>query len=162
MCEYDLDSSAISHRLIRHNLAVQRAILTVPGVRRYILESAMGEQDTLDGKRPDALIELEAYPGRYVALEIELTEKRGRDLDQAIWRNFQALEQGRYLCVIYVTNQPCIAKNYGDAMDYYVDRWRKDGGGKWLRTGEAFVVPDHIKSRIRFLCTDKLLWGDLR
>lgn len=159
MREYDLDPSAISHRLIRHNLAVQQAILTVPGVRSYILESRMAEQDTLDGKRPDALIELEANPGRYMALEIELTEKRGRDLDQAIWRNFQSLEQGGYLFVIYVTNQPCIAKNYREAMDYYVDRWRKDGSGKWLRTGETFVVPDRIKSLIRFLCTDKLLKG---
>lgn len=159
MRDYDLDHTSVSHRLIRHNLAVQQSILTVPGVRSYILESAMGELDTLDGKRPDALVELDAYPGQYVALEIELTEKRGRDLDQAIWRNFQALEQHKYLCVIYVTDQQCIAENYQEAMEYFVDRWRKDGGGKWLRTGETFVVPDHIKSCIRFLCTDKLLKG---
>lgn len=159
MRDYDTDPTSISHRLIRHNLAVQRAILTVPGVRSYILESSMGEQDTLDGKRPDALIELEAYSGQYVALELELTEKRGRDLDQTIWRNFQALEQDKYLCVIYVTEQQSIADNYREAMDYYVDRWRKDGSGKWLRTGETFVVPDRIKSSIRFLCTDKILKG---
>lgn len=159
MREYDLDPASISHRLIRHNLAVQQAILTVPRVRSYIIESAMGEQDTLDGKRPDALVELEAYPGQYVALEIELTEKRGRDLDQTIWRNVQALEQGKYLCIIYVTNQPCIADNYREAMDYYIDQWRKDGSGKWFRNGETFVVPEHIKSSIRFLCTPKLLRG---
>jgi hypothetical protein len=159
MRDYDLDPASISHRLIRHNLAVQQAILTIPGVRSYMLESAMGELDTLDGKRPDALIELEAYPGRHVALEVELTEKRGRDLDQTIWRNVQALAQAKYLCIIYVTDQPCIVGNYQEAMDYFIDRWRKDGNGKWLRTGETFVVPDQIKSWIRFLCTDKLLKG---
>ena len=105
MRDYDLDHASISHRLIRHNLAVQQAILTVPGVRNYILESRIGEQDTVDGKRPDALLELGASPGQYVALEIELTEKRGRDLDQAIWRNVQALEQGKYLCIIYVRSE---------------------------------------------------------
>ncbi len=47
----------------------------------------MAEQDTLDGKRPDALIQLEAYCGQYVALELEFTEKRG-----ATWiRRFGAM-----------------------------------------------------------------------
>ena len=159
MRDYDLDHASISHRLIRHNLAVQQAVLTVPGVRNYILESEMAEQDTLDGKRPDALIELEAYCGQYVALELELTEKRGRDLDQAIWRNVQALGQGKYLCIIYVTDKQCIADNYRDALEYCIDRWQKGGNGKWERTGETFVVPGRIKSWIRFLCTDKLLRG---
>lgn len=159
MRDYDVDPASISHRLLKHNLAVQQAIMAIPGMRDFILESAMGEQDTLDGKRPDALVELEAYPGQYVALEIELTEKRGRDLDQAIWRNVQALERGKYLCIIYVTDQQCIADNYQDAMEYYIDRWQKGRNGKWERTGETFVLPDNIKSWIRFLCTDKLLKG---
>lgn len=159
MRDYDVDPASISHRLIQHNLAVQQAIMAIPGMRDYIVESMIDEKDVVDRKRPDALVELEACPGQYAALEIELTEKRGRDLDQAIWRNVQALEQGKYLCIIYVTNQPCIAKNYREAMDYCIDQWRKDGNGKWLRTGQTFVVPDHIKSLIRFLCTDKLLKG---
>lgn len=159
MCDYDVDPASISYRLIQHNLAVQQAIMAIPGVRNYIVESMIDEKNVVDRKRPDALVELETYPGQYVALEVELTEKRGRDLDQTIWRNVQALEQGKYLCIIYVTNQPCIADNYQEAMDYYIDRWRKDGSGKWLRTDETFVVPDHIKSSIRFLCTDKLLKG---
>jgi hypothetical protein len=154
---YDLNPSSIKQQLVRHNLAIQQAILVLPDVLSYSTEAMFDEKDIFDAKRPDALIEIDGFEGYKIALEVELTEKRGRELEQAIHRHVNALKQNRYYGVIYVTDNPRIAENYEDRLNYRIDTWKKGSNGSWMRTGDSYLVPHELNLRFAFLCTNKII-----
>jgi hypothetical protein len=154
---YDVNPSSIKQQIVRHNLAIQQAILVVPGVLSYSTEAMFDEKDIFDAKRPDALFEIEGFEGYKIALEVELSEKRGRELEQAIHRHVNSLTQNKYHGVIYVTNNPSIAEKYEARLSYPINTWRKNSNGSWVRVGDSYLIPNEMHLRFAFLYTNKII-----
>lgn len=159
LVDYDTDPLQIRHQLIKHSLAVQTAVLALPRVTRFLPERLIEMPSTPGGKRPDALIETESARGVWFAVEVELTPKRGRILDQTMLSILQAIEAGRYAGVVYVTNIPGIVKAYQAHLNAPITTWARDPkSGRWYAQ-EKITFPERIRSRVRFVVSTNLLKG---
>jgi len=160
LVDYDTDSGSIVHRLVKHQLAVQQAILALPNITEFRPERLIHEADLSGKKRPDALVRTAATQGHWAALEVELTPKRGRDLDQALLANVQSIVNRCCVAVLYVTNIQGIISCYRGHLDRPLPLWiREPGTGRWKSTGETLVISEDVRNRFHFVRSENLLRG---
>lgn len=148
--EYSTDPNKINHSFLRHDLAVQKAVIDrlSPNTKftseRHLPKLSLGEK-----KKPDACLEDE---GKKTVLEVELTPKS----DVRIYRAFTALADAilnnHYQEVIYIFPTDAIKK-------YYLERFNKilwptyhqNEKGLWVSHGANFAPDEHGDLRAKFI-----------
>lgn len=152
--QYDLRSDRAYRPQLVHTLAGQAAVLehwnTLTGYRP---ERLIGEPDQNGVKRPDALIEIE---GKWHGLEVELSPKSGRDLDNALRTSAAMIDAGEVHGVFWYFISAATAARYRDTYQRPIGLWAKDAeSGKW-RKHDSKRVSDAARARTSFVVTNLL------
>ena len=153
---YSIYPSSVSHALLKHNLAAQRACLPahadgakiIPG---RLLAAASGH------KVPDALLERN---GSAYALELELSGKWGDELEQTLCRLIEHMPNWKG--VIYVSNSKALLDRYEARLNLPIAKWwvHKEVGrpNKWC-SGMAEKISPDVRAKFIFRCDTDLLKG---
>ena len=155
LLQYDVDPYRVRQDLLRHNELAQRATASALAngkIVGYETEKEMCAKSEKGVKQPDAAWQLQ--DGKRVAVEIELSGKWARDLDQFILACVSALsssenEQARFNLLALVTDSPAIQKRYKSAFTAGTKygHWQKDSRGRWTRMGTN-EVPAWMKGKV--------------
>lgn len=94
---------------IRHDLAVQKAVLDRSKTSSYKSEWEIKSDPTVYYKTPDAILYDE---GKIIAFEVELTAKSDKRLYKAFFEHCQNLENGNYNHVIYLFHNKSLKEYY--------------------------------------------------
>lgn len=142
---YDTDSAHVRQDLLRHDELAQRLTLNGLKSRRisgYTTELEMRNPSNRYQKEPDVVWSLP--DGREVAVEIELTAKWGRKLDEfrrAIWLDVLPDEdnRSRFSQYIIYTTSKAIHERYAEA---FTDNWFprpyiKVDGNRWRQVEDV-------------------------
>lgn len=153
---YDTRFATVDVRRLVHDLAVQSAVLDAMErseaagrpVVGFLPERLCGRADVSGGKRPDALLWLDAdeLP---LAVEVERTPKRpGVELDRALTAAARSIERAEVRAYVYIAVNAPLLTLYRDTLARPLPQWRKDPvSGKWVATGQAWTVPAEIQAR---------------
>lgn len=156
---YSLHPASVSHTLLKHNLAAQRAGIRL-AKEGHRVESGRQLSVTIGGKIPDALI----YPkdsGKTVAMELELTDKWGDELEQALNAHLVALNNGEWSGVYYASNDQKLLENYKKRLEKPIRDWwqsQSDDRPKWM-SGEQREVSDKQQAKFVWHHVPDLLRG---
>lgn len=138
----EIDPYRINQDLIRHYILAQTA--TIKALATGIATDYQTERmidsggDQLGVKRPDVVW---IKDKRRTGIEVELSAKWDRKLDQFISGIKDALDQGTkeepkqslYQGFMVMTDSPAIAKRYREALTQPIQQWRKDKlSNKWV------------------------------
>lgn len=154
----EIDNYKVNQQQIRHYLIAQAATLNglhAGIIARYETERMFAQSGDESGvKRPDVVWHTQA--GLKIAVEIELTAKWGRDLDEFVLAIGRALQSTENRCASYnrfaiISDSPAIIERYRAAMQPGVNLsiWKKNQRNHWgiEKTGS---VPDWLINKIDF------------
>ena len=148
---YQHDVSRLNLNHLTHSLAAQMAVLLLVRsgkIDRYASEQELTKASKKGVKQPDALLGNDQ--GLRVALEVELSPKSPRLLDQAIAANLALIERKEVSGIWYVSHVPAILAAVQRVLDTgRVQRWQRDNQYKWSRRGHI-KVPPHARRRFSF------------
>lgn len=148
----ELDQYRVNQQQIRHYLLAQRATmnaLDTDQIDDFLTERMTHEADTAGKKRPDVtwLLPDESRWG----IEIELSAKWERRLDQFVYDIYRALAQGSYSRFCVVTDSEAIQHRYEEAFcQASIPIWGKDSRGRWERNNEV-ELPDWLRDRVTLM-----------
>ena len=159
----ELDPYRINQALLRHNLLTQQ--LTC---RSWMNNEIMGfqtekelscEGDQPNVKRPDAVWQ---DAGSLIAVEVELSAKWDRDLDQFIMGVILALQEGedhlsRYDKFLIFSDSAAILSRYKTSMSAGtpLNLWKKNSRGHWEIT-KTVEVPEWLAGWVEFRMIEDL------
>lgn len=160
----EIDPYRVNQDLIRHYILAQTSTintLTLANGFDYQTERMIDtDGDQLGVKRPDVVWIMDK---QRVGVEIELSAKWDRKLDQFIGGIKDALEQQRYTRFVVATDSPAIAKRYHAALSQPIQQWQKDKrSNKWVtqkdKNGKDIKLdpPDWLPQKVQI----KLLEGE--
>ena len=157
MIDYTIDPYRVNQNTLRHDLSVQRATLknlrsgTITGFSTPAELSAKSEPGV---KQPDAI--WFQKDGRRLAVELELSAKFDRKLDEFVHRILMSLYEKKFDRVAIISDSPAILKRYKAAFEpgHEVRVWGKDERGRW-RITERYAVPDWTKGLVLWLSIEK-------
>lgn len=155
---YELNPNKIQPRLAKHHMAVQKVVAAIPNRLACLPERLIGELDKQGVKRPDALVLIDGAELRWVAIEVELSQKWGRDLDLAMGGNLRGLQEWKVACVLYVTQSQLVVNAYQEHLAKPLQVWEKNGM-RWVRSEDCIDVSDGLRKRIKFIHCESLLKG---
>lgn len=145
----ELDPYRVNQQQIRHYMLAQRATINAiesDQIDDFLTERMTHEADTAGKKRPDVTWML-PDDSRW-GIEIELSAKWERRLDQFVYDIYRALAQGSYNRFCVVTDSEAIQHRYQNAFaQSAIPVWGKNGRGHWERTNEVELpgwLPDHV------------------
>lgn len=152
----ELDPYRVNQSKLRHDLMVQR--LSITAQREGLVTKVQSEREVNDGdqrgeKRPDAIWHLR--DGRRIGIELELSAKWGRKLDDFIAAIATAIDPAQAPngldAFSIVTDSEPIVDRYREAMKpgQPMRRWAKNARNHWVIEEET-VVPDWMHGRIDF------------
>jgi len=155
LMDYPLNPYRVNQSLLRHDLLAQKATIknVIEGkIQSFKTPRELAAKSQKTVKQPDVLWINEA--GRRIAVEVELSAKFARKLDDFVWSVVLGLSQvGDRAplfdrCVI-VTDSEAIARRYMAAFQpgKTVHRWTKDTQSHW-KIQDAVQVPEHIKGLV--------------
>lgn len=157
--DYKINPFRVNQANLRHDLIAQKS--TVVGlVKRSIVdyktEREMAAMSESGVKQPDAVWILET--DEVVSVEVELTAKFERKLDDFILKSIIALQaprdggRARFDRLAILSDSPAIIKRYRAAMgpDRKVNRWVKDGRGHW-KVDKTWNIPVWLKEKVLWL-----------
>lgn len=157
LLQYDLDPYKINQLKLRHDILAQTATakaLSNSSIQDFRTERELAQRSQQGFKQPDVLWSMS---GLRVAVEIELTAKWDRILDQFVDSCINALssqneKEPRFNQILLATDSPAISKRYKAAFEsgqtYGI--WKKDDkAGRWKMDGSR-KVPDWIEGK--FVC----------
>lgn len=155
----EIDPYRVNQNIIRHNTIAQKATVSMISqgqVIDYQTERMInGEGDKPGIKRPDVIWVNAA--GGLIAVEIELSPKYERRLDQFVQGVVDALKNNTYSSFYILSNDPVLIDRYKTAMSNPVQQWRKDKrSSKWITQKDSegkdikLTPPDWLLDRIRF------------
>lgn len=155
LMDYSTNPYKVNQALIRHDLLVQKATqrsMQSGGIKGFLTPRELNRKSSADSKQPDALWIMP--DNRRAGIEIELTAKFDRRLDEFVWRIWQSMtEQNRAmdLCII-VSDSPAILARYKKAFaaGQTVRTWRKDQQSKW-HVDRTYQVPPWLQERMRWV-----------
>lgn len=151
---YDTSPSSIDYRDLRHDLAVQRVVQgfirrqrPAEGSRldRVVPERLLGA-DRAGQKRPDALVvyrigdEAFQYEEAH-AIEVEITPKKGRELDQALFAAAQMVEREEVCAVEYHSHSKALLDGYRAVLGRPLNVWVKNERAKRWEIGRQWHAP---------------------
>lgn len=152
----EIDFARINQGLIRHNLFVQEVTLRAlagGSIAEFLTEREINEGDERGSKRPDAVWILKN--GSRIAVEVELTAKWARHLDDFVFGVVAALErvngQSKYDRFLIVTDSQAILNRYSEsfAAGQPMNNWKKDSRGQWA-IAKKDKVPTWASERVSF------------
>ena len=140
---------------LRHDhlaqMATARAVIDRK-IAGYRTEKELAEASAHGMKQSDVVWLLDDLA---MGIEVELTSKFERRLDQFVFGCIQALfgnasQPPRFRWISIITDSPAIKRRYEKALmpgaKYRV--WSKDKRGYWVSANETKTVPENIKGRI--------------
>lgn len=151
-----------NHKLLKHDLAVQRALLhdITPTADRatWVCWNSDREirsiQNTL--KSPDASLRIKR-DGKIVVYwyEVELTAKWERDFDEMAYRMVKMLENKPHGQFKILSKSHAILDRYRRNFEVYrregLTLWSRNTAGKWEQLEEIYRLKDGVFERIRFI-----------
>jgi len=153
---YQLDQYKVRQDKLRHDhlaqMATARAVINGK-IAGFKTEKELAEESAKGVKQPDVVWLLD---NSLLGLEVELTGKFGRQLDQFVYGCVHALvgnasQRPRFHRIAIVTDSPAIKKRYEQAFapgaKYQV--WNKNSRGYWVSENQVRTVPDNVKGRIQ-------------
>ena len=153
--EYVLDPYRIKQDQLRHYFIVQTS--TMKAMNESKISSFQTEKEYVvfskhNVKQPDAIWNL--HNGNKMAIEVELTAKWGRKLDEFIFSSLKALKKQddgiAYIdyFVIY-SDSNALLERYKNAFEpgQVHSRWEKNNRGYWVQEG-TFEVPNSISGKV--------------
>lgn len=153
----ELDPYRVNQQLIRHNLLAQQ--ITVRELKNgnthdYLTERFVGlDGDKPGQKRPDVV--WIAWDGRRTAVEVELTAKWERRLDEfilAVGDGLDPTNGPRYAEFVIVTDSPAIERRYRAAVEpgTSLTVWQKNERGHWVPK-KHLKIPFFLSQGVRFI-----------
>jgi len=155
LLDYPLNPYKVNQSLLRHDLLAQRATiknLREGRIQEFRTPRELAAKSQPGVKQPDVLWINEA--GRRIAVEIELTAKFGRKLDDFVWSIVLSLSQlgdrePLFDRCMIVTDSDAIVRRYMAAFKpgAIVNRWKKDAQSHF-HIDRKVEVPEHIKGLV--------------
>ncbi len=152
---YNRDPYKIRQDQLRHYELAQRATagsLLNGAITSFKTELETAQRSAAGQKQPD--VEWTFPSGIKAGVEVELTAKWARDLDQfilACLRSLASTEEkpARFDLIILVTDSPAIRKRYLQAFEpgRLFHRWQKNSRGHWETTGTS-TVPNWATEKV--------------
>lgn len=154
----EINPLRISQHLIRHNLIAQQLTLTAlqsGHASAYFTERMLQrEGDRKDEKRPDVVWRVPTT-GNLAAVEVELSGKWSRDMDEFIRRICIAVNPGKgspkYEKVFIFSDSPAIIARYEKALTpgSKFTLWRYDPSARKYHEHQTGQVPEYVRNRIQ-------------
>ncbi|MVW72881.1 hypothetical protein [Bordetella sp. 15P40C-2] len=144
----ELDTRRINQANVRHNLLAQREVLArLPAYQGWMSDRDFG-QNLADSKRPDG--GLVDDQGRITGLEIELSGKWARRLDQLSIRIVASLAQEKLSKFIVLCATEAMAARYRGALrdGHEIQKWEQVGESKFVKRGKWPPIPPEIAGKI--------------
>lgn len=147
----ELNTGKVVQRLLRHNLVAQQITCDLmPRLvgQKYFSERRLATRMAGKLKRPDAVVVMHDHK---IAVEIELSAKWDRDLDQFISGMIALLaeedESSRVDGFIILSDSKAIIERYKQAIQpgTQLRLWEKDQMGKWVNRRFFEIEPDFCK-----------------
>lgn len=136
---------------VYHNLLAQT--VTINSLKEGVIDSYLSErmlaaQDELGQKRVDVAWIKNTIK---IGVEIELTKKWERDLDDFVLKIITAIQSRKYSQFIIFSDSPAIIAGYSSAMKAGspLKIWKKDQKGFW-KVEKIDVVPDWLLNKVSF------------
>lgn len=146
---YQIDGNKINHSNLRHNLAIQRAVISmVDNYDVFIPERRLPHLNLNDEKRPDGCLEKN---GVRTMLEIELTAKTDQRIFRALVAHAKAINKNHYSKVIYIFPSLSLANYY--TTRYQSTEWptyTQNERGVWIRSEDSFKPDNFLGLRNAF------------
>lgn len=147
----EIDPYRINQQLLRHNLLAQAITvnsLMAGAIDDYLSERMISIQDASGQKRVDAVW---IKAGIHIGVEIELSKKWERDLDDFVLKIITAIQSEKYSQFIIFSDSPAIIAGYSSAMKAGspLKIWKKDQKGFW-KVEKIDVVPDWLLNKVSF------------
>lgn len=151
----EIEPFRINQVLIRHQLLAQQAALDALQnnmIEDYLTERMIDEEgDKLGVKRPDVVF-IRGFSK--TGVEIELSPKWDRKLDQFLLGIDNAFSTKAYALFMIYSDSPALIERYKKAIEQPINRWVKDDRGHW-HIKDKFVFPESKRNLVQF----KLLKG---
>ena len=146
----EIDPYRVNQNQIRHYLLAQQATLKAlqeNKITDYLTERMIdGEGDKAGVKRPDVIFITSDIK---IGVEIELSAKWDRKLDQFLSSIGNALKQDTYQVFIIFSDSPALLNRYQTALTKPIKHWVKDDRGHWQAKGE-FMFPVAMRDWVQF------------
>lgn len=146
----EIDPYRINQNQIRHYLLAQQATLKAlqnHQIDSYLTERMIDEEGDKPGvKRPDVIFIMGDIKA---GVEIELSAKWDRKLDQFISGIGSALKNNTYQVFIIFSDSPALLNRYQLALTKPIKHWVKDDRGHWQVKGE-FMFPTAMRDWVEF------------
>lgn len=155
LLDYQINPYKINQSLLRHDLLAQRATLKKlqsGSITDYKTPQELAAKSQAGQKQPDVMWITKNLAR--IAVEVELTAKFQRKLDDFVWGIVLGLSTVNNRpplfdrCLI-ATDSQAILKRYRDAFKpgATVQRWKKDAQSRWT-IDRTVQVPDHIQEQL--------------
>lgn len=143
---------------IRHNLICQTVTIEYlkRGFSDYEPEASRRTESKPGIKQPDCILIKD--DGRRVALEIELSPKRGAPLDRALISVCKGLETGSFDFCIYLFASAVASEIYESTWANRKLQIWQNKNGKWFENG-FYNVHQAVACRVKFTKSEILLGG---
>jgi DNA-binding MarR family transcriptional regulator len=139
---YTTDASKINHSSLRHDLAVQKAVITrLHEYDKFMSEKFLPNIKLKDKKKPDAFLEKNKS---ITALEVELTAKSDQRIFRALNSHAQALLNQHYQQVLYIFPSNTLKNYYQERFNQ--QSWpvyQQNEHGFWIRHSNDFFPEKH-------------------
>jgi hypothetical protein len=152
----------VNQALLRHDLIAQKATsknLATQKISNYKTPLEIQTKSSLSNKQPDCV--WVSTDNRQIAVEIELTAKFARKLDEFVWSIVLALAQVGERAPLYdnfiiVSDSSTLITRYKNAFkpNATVNIWKKDTQSHW-KISDTRKVPDFIYPKIMWLDFEK-------
>ena len=155
LMDYPLNPYKVNQSLLRHDLLAQRATiknLQAGKIQSFRTPRELAAKSQAGVKQPDVLWFTEE--GRRIAVEVELSAKFGRKLDDFVWSIVLGLSQvgdraPLFEKCIVVSDSDAIIKRYRAAFrpGATVQRWIKNNQSHW-KIDKTLKVPEYIQGKM--------------
>lgn len=155
---YEFNPSKINQKLIPHNDTVQRLTIYYKSsiVKFHTEKELIYKSSIKELKQPDAAWEYECNGGKLTAIEVELTQKWGAELDRFVYMTLLSIyPKDRNLirfsgAKIFAKNE-ALLKRYKEMFSpgYELQLWEKKEDGRYKKSG-TYSVPKIVIQNIQF------------
>ncbi len=154
----EIDPYRVNQKLIRHDLIAQYATINALNAGLavdYLTDRMFNQSGNKAGEKiPDVV--WVTVSGLHIGVEVELSAKWDRDLDQFVIGVIRALmpqndKPAKYDRFAIITDSPAIKKRYSDAFqpDADLSIWKKDDRQHWV-IDKTIKIPAWVISKVDF------------
>lgn len=155
---YITDVARINHSNLRHDLAVQKAVIErLHDFDSFTPEKFLTNLPVVDKKKPDACLEKN---GIKTMLEVELTPKNDRRIFRAFSSHAEALLKHFYHKVVYIFPSQTLANYYKTRFDQAMwPCFEQNERGRWERQDKSIYPDEHptLRACFEFIAEPTLL-----